>query len=134
MATMSGTQILSISRDAIVTYTQSGTYKRDQTIYHPRFGFGTVIRVRYGKVEVRFGSEKRNRTLLCGMMTHDQRNEANGISAEETPRMKSSKRQAVLVEGALLQEGSRKIAADDIPFSMESFMNQLLDCSFDEAS
>lgn len=134
MATKPGIQILQTNRDAIVTYTQSGTYKRNQTIYHPKFGFGAVLRIRYGKVVVRFGSEKQDRRLLCGMMTLDQRNEANGLSVVAIPREKVSKRFEPLMKGLLLQEGSGRIEADDIPFSMESFMNQLLDCTLDDAS
>ncbi len=134
MATKSGIKILPISSDAVVIYTQSGTYRKDQVIFHPQFGFGTVIRVRYGKVEVRFDSDTQNRTLLCGMMTLDQRNEANGLPVVAAPRVKLSKRSEALVEGLLLQQGSLQIEADDIPFSMESFMNQLLDCTLDDAS
>ncbi len=134
MATKSGIQILQTNSGAIVTYTQSGTYRKDQVIYHPRFGFGTVVRVRYGKVVVRFGSEKRDRTLLCGMMTLDQRNEANGLLVAAVHCVKDSKRLELLVEGLLLQQGSTRIEADDIPFSMECFMNQLLDCTLDDAS
>ena len=129
-----GIQTVSLHGKAVIPYTQSGTYKKDQIVYHPEFGFGTVLRLRYGKVEIRFSSARKKRTFLCGMMTHDQRNEANGLPVVKIPSVAVTKRYIAPVEGLLLQEGARRIEADDIPFSMESFMNQLLDCGLDDAS
>lgn len=134
MAIKSGIQTITIHGNTAIPYTQTGTYKKEQIVLHPQFGFGTVLRVRYGKVVIRFGSESQNRTFLCGMMTLDQRNEANGLAVAEAPRVKLSKRSKALVDGFLLQQDSRQIEADDIPFSMETFMNQLLDCTLDDAS
>lgn len=129
-----GIQTVTLYGKAVVPYTQSGTYKKDQIVYHPKFGLGTVLRLRYGKVEIQFSSEARKRTFLCGMMTHDQRNEANGLPVTKVPSVAVMKPYSSPMEGLLLQEGSRRIEADDIPFSMESFMNQLLDCNLDDAS
>ncbi|WP_026853507.1 hypothetical protein [Geothrix fermentans] len=77
-----------------VPYRRTGSYIKGQRVAHPRFGLGTVIRVKTGKVIILFddpqerpdrpGREKGERVFLAAKLSLSQRRIANKMGLNES--------------------------------------------------
>lgn len=92
----------------VVPYTRSGRYLKGQRVLHPRFGLGSVIKVKTGKVIILFddlqeqscrpGREKGERIFLSAKLNLAQRRSANGM--DENASLPAYE----IVQDVLLQE------------------------------
>jgi len=78
-----------------VPYTQNGVYHKGQRVLHPKFGWGTVVKVRWGKVvmlldaDVHVGDDqeqlkKKERIFLAAKLDLMARRRANGVKEGES--------------------------------------------------
>ncbi len=81
-------------REHAVPYRRTGSYIKGQRVAHPRFGLGTVIKVKTGKVIILFddpqerldrpGRKKGERVFLAAKLSLSKRRIANGMGTDES--------------------------------------------------